>query len=359
MSERTILALLPFLVRGALCLRVLRAMRARGLDVAVAFTYGAGSNAPDDAEDFRATSRLIDLSRSHPGDDGAALEEEVRARNVGLVLQIGAPSLYGRLPYIKERFPRVRIVDTLYNDVGHVVNHFLYERCLDGVIVESHHMRRYVERCSCFSASHVELVESGIDIDEFTPAAERSSARSLVVGYVGRMSPEKNPLGFIELCERAHVALPATSFRMVGVGPMAEEVRGRVEASSARAVLSYDGYQADLVSALRALDVLVVPSKVDGRPNVIMEANACGVPVIAAPVGGIPELVEEGRNGCLVGSSDAKRSVEILRTWTSHPELLAEIKASSRSVAEERFDQHRMMDRYEAVFRRHLEMSRS
>ncbi len=348
--EPTILALLPFLAQGALSLRVLRAMRARGLGVAVAFTGGSGTVTPDCAEDFGAAGQLVDLSGQRLDARRALLEEALVARNVGLVLQIGATSLYSELPYLKERHRQLPVVDTLYNEVGHVVNHFLYERCLSGVIVESQHMRRFIEARSSHPRLAVKLVESGIDLDEFTPVERPVRAGGLVVGYVGRMSAEKNPLGFIQLCEHAHAALPGLSFSMVGAGPMAEEVELMARASSARGVLKFQGYRPDLVEALRELDVLVVPSKVDGRPNVIMEANACGVPVIAAPVGGIPELIVEGQNGHLAHPGEHERIVTILRAWSSRPEALADIRRSSRALAERSFDQRRMMDRYAAVF---------
>lgn len=351
MAERGLLALLPFLVKGALSLRVLRSMRARGMNVSVAFTNRATSLAPDEAEDLRGNDRLIDLGAVDLGEHRAVLEREIRERHVGLVLQIGAASLYKHLPYLREKAPGLRILDTLYNEVGHSVNHFLYERCFDGVVVESRAMQEYVERCSSKEHANALLVESGIDVDAFTPGSPARRGAGLVLGFVGRMSAEKNPIGFIELCERLHAVLPSISCRIIGGGPGADEVRRRVEASSAREVLEYQGYQPDLLAALRELDVLVVPSKLDGRPNVVMEANACGVPVLGAPVGGIPELIEDGHNGYLLPPGDYRRFIEIVTLWCAQPDRLAAIKASSRATAERMFDQRRMMDRYEEVFR--------
>jgi glycosyltransferase involved in cell wall biosynthesis len=348
--EPTILALLPFLAQGALSLRVLRAMRARGWGVTVAFTGEPGKMKPDRAEDFSASGQLIDLSGKTPEARHRLLEEALTRRNVGLVLQIGATQLYRDLPYVKERHRHVPIVDTLYNEVGHVVNHFLYERCMSGVIVETEHMRRFIEQRTSRRRLDVEIVESGIDLDEFSPVEKPARAGGLVVGYVGRMSPEKNPLGFVELCEHLHAALPSLTFSMAGAGPMAEEVRERVDGSSARAALRFQGFRPDLVATLRELDVLVVPSKVDGRPSLIMEANACGVPVIAAPVGGIPEIVIEGQNGYLVHPGERGRIVELLENWSSRPEALAAMGRSARALAERMFDHRRMMDRYAAVF---------
>ena len=98
------------------------------------------------------------------------------------------------------------------------------------------------------------------------------------------------------------------------------------------------------------MDVLIVPSKVDGRPNVVMEANACGVPVLAAPVGGIPELIEDGVNGHLVTPSDHTEIEGIVRSWLQNSARFSKLRRSSRRKAERDFDRQRMLDRYAALF---------
>jgi glycosyltransferase involved in cell wall biosynthesis len=351
-----ILALLPFLVTGALSLIVLRAMRERGLDITVAFHMrGGGGYTPDPAEDFAAAGRLIDLS-DHQGPSGIeVLDGIVRKRRIGLLLQIGSPWAYRQLPYLKEAHPGLRLVDTLYNKIGHTRNHFLYEACLDGVIVESEDMRRYVLDCTAKPDPGVRLVESGIDLERFTPAAPPPRPPGgLVVGYIGRMSPEKNPLGFVDLAEALHLRLPGLSFLMFGEGGMAEEVRARISASPAAGAIRYEGFVDHPSTALAQLDVLVVPSRIDGRPNVVMEANACGVPVLGAPVGGIPELIEPGRNGFVLAPGERDRIAAVLAGWAADPAVLARVRTECRAVAETRFDRRRMLDAYEAVFREFL-----
>jgi glycosyltransferase involved in cell wall biosynthesis len=237
------------------------------------------------------------------------------------------------------------------------VNHFLYERCMSGVMVESQYMRQVVERASAKENPRVHVVPNGVDLGHFTPRTGRTGRRDgegLVVGYVGRMSPEKNPLGFVELCGSLHAAVPSLSFRMSGDGPLETDVRRAIDESTTRVALHYGGFQPDVAAELRQLDVLVVPSKLDGCPNVVMEANACGIPVLGAPVGGIRELIEDGQNGYQVAPDDVGKIAELLRHWILEPEALAELKASSRRVAERKFDQVRMLDRYQQVFEEHL-----
>jgi glycosyltransferase involved in cell wall biosynthesis/SAM-dependent methyltransferase len=346
-----IVALLPFLVHGALSIAVLRALRAQGADVAVAYCLAnSGGYTHDPMADFATENRLIDLSGLPSEQLRDRLQREFADRHVRLVLQIGAFSLYPVLPYLKQYDPSLRLVDIQYNEVGHTVNHFLYEACFDGLIVESHHMARFVRDNTAKPDPHVRVVESGIDLDFFAPAKPQSDQDRLCIGFIGRLSPEKNPLGFISLFESLAERLPNLSASIAGEGPIAEDVRLRIASSPAAHKLNYLGRVESVAEALRAVDVLIVPSTLDGRPLIVMEANASGVPVIGAPVGGIPELIEEGVNGYLARPWETDRIASVLRGWANDPARLAAIRVSSRKIAEARFDRRRMIADYGAAF---------
>ncbi len=286
MSDCRVLALLPFLVKGALSIEIFRAMPERGLDVTVAFCDDTSAQYPaDEMEDFRASNRLIDLSKESLPSAFDVISNAILERKIDLVVQIGATHLYHHLARWKEAYPSLRIADVLYNEFGHTLNHFLYERCIDGVIVESEAMRDFVRRASFRDAPAVEIVHSGVDLAWFTPHVhEEAGASSLTLGYVGRMSPEKNPMAFVDLAEKLLSTDTDLEFRMFGGGPLADSLKQRLAQSPARERLTYGGFVEHSRTALHALDVLVLPSKFDGRPVIVMEANGCGVPVIAAPV---------------------------------------------------------------------------
>jgi glycosyltransferase involved in cell wall biosynthesis len=327
-------------------------MRGRGFDITIAYYMSqVVGHTRDPGKDFAANGRLVDMTEAAGINGVDRLEMLVRERGTPLLLQIGAPHAYRQLPYLKERLPDLHVLDTLYNPIGHTVNHFLYERAFDGVIVESVAMRDYVLANTAKLAPRVHLVTSGIALDEFTPSPRRRRAPGqLTLGYLGRMSPEKNPLGFVEIAERLHASIPTLRFCLFGEGVMEKEVRARVAASPAAAAIAFNGYAPNARDGLRAMDVLVVPSKLDGRPNAIMEANACGLPVMAAPVGGIPELIEDGVNGHLVRQGDHARFAALVRGWLDNPATFAMLRRSSRAKAEREFDRDRMLDDYAAVF---------
>ena len=134
-----------------------------------------------------------------------------------------------------------------------------------------------------------------------------------------------------------------------GQGPQENDVQKRLSESPARAAIAFSGFVEHPTYAFRQIDLLSVPSILDGRPAAIMEANACGVPVIGAPVGGIPELIDEGLNGHVVGPRDTVRLIEHLNRLRANSASFAHLRRQSRQVAETRFDRVTMMDRYHAV----------
>jgi glycosyltransferase involved in cell wall biosynthesis len=328
-------------------------VRDMGIDVHVVCCDGESATyEADTMEDFRALGRLVDLSRANVTEVFDIVDRLIRAQGIEVVVQIGAWSLYPHLPRWKESNPQIRVADVLYNEFGHTLNHFLYEPCFDSVIVESEYMRRYVTRASSKKQPTIEVVRSGVDLGAFRPLEHHGAVGTpLTIGYIGRMSPEKNPMGFIDLAERLLSLDPDLRFRMAGTGPERKAVERRLDDSPHRRQMVYAGFVESLQRELQQLDVLVVPSKFDGRPVIVMEANACGVPVVAAPVGGIPELVEEGVNGYLLPPEEIDQIHALLSTWKRSPETLARLQHSAREYACRVFDRERMIDDYARAFR--------
>lgn len=357
-NNPTILVLLPYLTKGDLSLAIFREMRKRNLDISIAYFLDKPEQyVPDLAEDFIQENRLHSFFSVPYAERLEALENLIIKNRITLIVQIGGFWAYHLLPYLKERRPKLRIVDILYNEVGHTMDHFLFENCIDGVIVESQKMHQFISKNTYKSAPNIEIIESGVDLTQFTFKNLSTLNKSITFGYLGRMSSEKNPLGFIEIAKYLHPVFPSAIFRMFGQGAMADTVQSQVKTSAIAAVLKFEGYVPHPKNALDQIDILIVPSKLDGRPNAIMEANACGIPVIGAPVGGIPELIVSGENGFLIKPEDSDKMIETLKPIVENKHALAKLQSSSRKIAEERFNRHIMMDMYESVFRKFLAVS--
>jgi glycosyltransferase involved in cell wall biosynthesis len=146
--------------------------------------------------------------------------------------------------------------------------------------------------------------------------AAAASGASMTVGVVGRLSPEKG----IDVALKVHGLVasrcPEARLCIAGEGPERPRLERITERLGIGRSVEWLGYLDDPDSLYRRMAVLLLPSRSEGFPNVALEAMAHGVPVVASRVGGIPEIVLEGRSGFLVDSEDvggmAERVVALL-----------------------------------------------
>jgi glycosyltransferase involved in cell wall biosynthesis len=158
----------------------------------------------------------------------------------------------------------------------------------------------------------VEHITKGVDAALFTPEGP-SIRSSLGVGsspvalVVSRLVPIKNVALFVDAMAVAHRDHPDARAVIVGDGPLDAALRQRAAALGLERVVQFAGYiaQRDLPRWYRAADVLVLPSDFDNSPNVVLEAMASGLPVVATDVGGVADFVETPNGGALVRKGDA------------------------------------------------------
>ena len=121
-----------------------------------------------------------------------------------------------------------------------------------------------------------------------------------IVGAAGRLSPEKGFAVLVDAAAEVVKTSPAVGFVVFGDGPLRASLARQIAAKGLEGRFLLAGFRSDLDRFLPQLDVLVLPSFTEGLPNVALEALAAGVPVVGTAVGGTPEVVEDGRTGCLV-----------------------------------------------------------
>jgi len=162
------------------------------------------------------------------------------------------------------------------------------------------------------------------------PDVPSAGAATLRIGYLGRLDPPKGLDDLLAACE----GLPAAGWRLdvggSGVPQYERELRARATTSPNIRFLS----QVDTAGFLRSVDVLVVPSRLnDSLPLVVLEAHAFGVPVIASRIGGIPEVVEEGRTGFLVPPGAPADLRAILARVIAEPAIVRSMRSACIAAA--------------------------
>jgi glycosyltransferase involved in cell wall biosynthesis len=166
-------------------------------------------------------------------------------------------------------------------------------------------------------------------------------ARLWRIGIVGRIAPEKGHEAFIAAAASARPHLPeGTKFVICGAPSIPNDAwYRRVRRNAAAPCFEFIGWRDDVSGVLNDLDLLVVPSRSEGMPRVILEAFSAGLPVIAFPAGGVAEVIQDGENGFLVPECSNERLAErIVELVSGAPERLQAAAAIARHLWEREYD---------------------
>jgi glycosyltransferase involved in cell wall biosynthesis len=125
-----------------------------------------------------------------------------------------------------------------------------------------------------------------------------------IVGAAGRLSPEKGFDVLVRAAERVVRRDPSVGFVVFGEGACRARLQRQIHDAGLNGSFVLGGFRRDLDRFLPFFDLLALPSYTEGMPNVVLEAFAAGVPVVATAVGGAPEVVEDGHSGFLVPAGD-------------------------------------------------------
>jgi len=198
------------------------------------------------------------------------------------------------------------------------------------------------------------IVSSGVDTERFRPAITRS-CEALRVLMVARLLWQKGVREFVEAAEIVKREYPAIRFQLAGewdiVHPDAVD-EAWVQAVVNKGTIEFLGYLGNMDDQLRATDLFVLPSYYrEGTPRVLLEAAACGLPVVTTDVPGCRETVVDGETGRLVPPRNSKALAEAISEILGDPGLRHRMGQSGRRLVEERFDIRTITEKYLAVYR--------
>lgn len=190
--------------------------------------------------------------------------------------------------------------------------------------------------------------EHVLDLDNFNILKDLSE-RDNLVGYIGRLSEEKGPMNFVhaisELSRDGSI-----KFIIGGSGRLLDKIRSYLKNNCLNANIELIGWipHTDLPPHLNNLRLLVVPSYSEGLPNIMLEAMACGTPVLATPVGAIPDIIADGDTGFLMENNSPECIASNVIRALEHPDLKG-VAQRARSLVEREFTFERAVEGWRAV----------
>jgi glycosyltransferase involved in cell wall biosynthesis len=224
-------------------------------------------------------------------------------------------------------------------------------RLADVHIAISAGLARYLAESEGFDEAGFEIVHYGIEAGPPPPPPPAEPRLAIV----GRLIPIKGHDVLLEAVARARDDVPGLSVEIAGDGPLEPELRATTERLGLDGVVSFLGRVSPVAPVFERAAIVVVPSLGEGFGMVALEAMERGRAVIASDVGGLPEIVADGRTGLLVPAGDADALARAIVELAGDPARVAALGAAGRERALAEFSQDRCTDRIEELYRAALE----
>jgi glycosyltransferase involved in cell wall biosynthesis len=346
-SEAHLLALLPRL-------------RERGWDVRLLMLHEHEPGAWDFARELRARGVPLDELPLAADVDPLAFVRLAgylaRHRPTILHTHLVHADVYGQLAGTLARVP-VRV------STKHGFNEFregrpfaLADRTIASLahvhVAISRGLARYLADTEGFDEREFEIVHYGIvPRPDWAPYGDDEPA----LLCVGRLIPIKGHLVLLRAFAEARREVPGLRLDIAGRGPLEPALRALAKELGVADAIRFLGYVSPVQGAIEQAAAVVVPSMGEGFGMVALEAMERGRPVVAAAIGGLGELVQDGVTGRLVAPGEAEPLRRAIVELASDPELARRMGAAGRARALERFLQERCTDRTELLYREALD----
>ena len=263
-------------------------------------------------------------------------------------------NLWGRLAAWGERAPVVvteHSVDTWKPWTYRCLDHLLKPLTTHWVFV-SQQVRDFYER-RMGPLPNACVIRNGVPLPPLSTAPD--GRRPLTLGTVGRLAPEKELLRFVELVEALYKEGLPVRGRIVGDGPEKGRLEEAIRSRDLEEVVERVGFVPQMEEEWARMDLFVLTSSREGLPLTALEAMARGLPVLSTAVGGVPECVEDGKEGWLVPYGDWTALRERARGLLQDEGSRRRMGQAGRARVERQFRVERMVQEHEALYQRLLE----
>ncbi len=230
------------------------------------------------------------------------------------------------------------------------------------VVAVSETTRRYVVEEEDVPVERVTTIHNGVDLEAFQPRPERrAEARkrldlaedAFVVGGIGRLTFQKNFALFIEVAGEVFAKNPGATFVIAGTGE--DDVALREQARRAGIPVRFLGYVGDMAALYPALDMLLLTSRYEGLPITILEAMACGVPIVSAELDGVREILRDGEDAALVEPGNLAAFSARVSSLIAQPFLAKKLANAALTKVRAGYSAEAMTRAVEVIYWKYLE----
>lgn len=313
-----------------------------GIDIhrmcAISVTKLLGAQLTVSPFSLREASRII---RSiHP--------DIIHAHNIYFSLTAIAPAIkrLSRLPLVTTlHLPKMQygrplldvLIQTYEKTVGRLIVRFS-----DKLIAVSKPVLMYAIDELKAPLSRVSHVPNGVDTSFYS--LNNQKRENVIITYIGRLISNKGPQYLVQAAPHIIKAHPEAQIYLVGEGPLKDRLMQQVASQRLEEHIHFLGNVSSTLPILQATTIFVRPSLTEGMSLAILEAMACGLPVVASSLGGNVEIIENGETGYLVPPADSRALAEAIGILLGNNEIATELGRNARKKIEMFYDWEQITD---------------
>lgn len=243
----------------------------------------------------------------------------------------------------------------------------LTERYVDRFIVVSEVLKETLIKGHKIPPHKVVRIYNGIEIGQYRHDATYADLRKEwgvpshvpLIGAIGRLVWQKGLTHLLQAMPLVFQEYPDTRLILVGDGPLQEDLRDQVRDLGIEASVFFVGFRIDIPAVLAALDLLVVPSVLEGFPMTTLEAMAMAKPIVATDINGIREEIHNGKTGILIPPADPQALAEGIKQMLKDRTQAKNLGTEARKHVEEMFDIKQQVALHEEVYEELLKSRRT
>ena len=356
-TSTNVVFFVPWLLKEGGAERFLRdlseGLLANGFGVAFVITETERpNNSIDGVEAFRDLTPYIYDVKNIPNQSlNVFIQQVLNSPDIHSVVNVGSNALYDQL-LINGITDKYKVVcDVLFNPIGHFKSHQKASDFFTDVVFVYEELKRIAERREIFRG-RAHVIHVGIPVTETKEVSLSVTnipmPQKLTFGWLGRFSTEKRPSWFLDLAKEFG---SEANFVMAGTGPLLERYQAEGQGVEGLSVL---GFISDPNDLYEKVDAVLNTSEIEGISVTAMEALDKGIPMIVTDVGGMGELVVDGKNGWVVSPSDYGDIESIVRQLIrDRTKVTAVKKRILESELDEKFNVTNMVQKYLGVLLPH------
>jgi len=218
----------------------------------------------------------------------------------------------------------------------------------DRIILESHSVKDFYN----LDKFNKKLLYAHLFIPSIFTLTNPFNKRDIDLAFMGVLSKEKGIIEFLKSCNILKNKNVAIRVVIWGDGVLKDQVEQYIDENNLSTLVQLKNFiDFHMVpKMLNKIKLLIIPSYSEGLPNILLEAMACGTPVLATPVGGIPDLVKEGETGFLLKSNNPEHVAERIIELLNKPEILEKVSINAYNYVRENFSFEKTLESWRRIF---------